>query len=360
MTLLDHTLHLQIKDVRRRWLVTGAAGFIGSHLVEVLLSLGQDVIGLDNFVTGHRDNLDETRVAVGEHAWSSYRFIEGDIVDLRVCRDACKDVEFVLHQAALGSVPRSIDNPFATHATNATGFLNILASARDAGVRRFIYASSSSVYGDHPDLPKVEHKIGSPLSPYAASKHLNELYAASFARCYGFSTIGLRYFNVFGSRQDPASAYAAVIPRWLSAMLSGQPVTIYGDGETSRDFCFIANAVQANLRAALVEDAAATNQVYNVASGDRISLNCLYAMLREALNETTPDLLVLPAVRQGFRAGDVRHSQADLTKARRLLGYAPTHDVRAGLRTALPWYIARFRADVHVAGQGEPCVPSYA
>jgi UDP-N-acetylglucosamine 4-epimerase len=348
-TFLDLALGRQVQNKRRRWLVTGAAGFIGSHLVEALLSLDQDVVGLDNFATGRRENLDEIRAAVGERAWSSFRFIEGDIVDLRVCRDACKGVDFVLHQAALGSVPRSIENPFATHAANGTGFLNIIASAHDAGVLRFVYASSSSVYGDHPGLPKVEKDIGRPLSPYAVTKYLNELYAASFARCYAVPSIGLRYFNVFGSRQDPAGAYAAVIPRWLRAMLSGEPVMIYGDGETSRDFCFIANAVQANLRAALIEDAAAINQVYNVACGERISLNELDGMLRELLAEARPDLLVSPPARQAFRPGDIRHSQADLSKARRLLGYAPTHDVRAGLRTALPWYIARFQPEVCAA-----------
>jgi UDP-N-acetylglucosamine 4-epimerase len=358
--LLNPILRRKIKGDRRRWLVTGAAGFIGSHLVEVLLALNQEVIGLDNFATGHRENLDEVRAAVGERAWSSYRFIEGDIIDLRICRSACEGVDFVLHQAALGSVPRSIENPFATHAANASGFLNILASARETGVRRFVYASSSSVYGDHPGLPKKEHQIGQPLSPYAVTKRLNELYAGSFARCYNVPAIGLRYFNVFGSRQDPAGAYAAVIPRWLRAMLFGEPVTIYGDGETSRDFCFIANAVQANLRAALIEDTAAINQIYNVACGQRVSLNDLHGMLREMLAEARPDLLVRPPTRQGFRPGDVRHSQADLTNVRRLLGYDPTHDIRAGLRSALPWYIARFQPEGRVAEQEEPRVPSYS
>lgn len=357
---LDNAVRLQVNASRHRWLVTGAAGFIGSHLVEALLNLGQEVIGLDNFATGHRGNLEEVRRAVGERAWSSYRFIEGDIINLGVCRDACRDVEFVLHQAALGSVPRSIENPFATHATNATGFLNILASARDAGVRRFVYASSSSVYGDHPDLPKAEHKIGAPLSPYAVTKNLNELYATSFAHCYGLSTIGLRYFNVFGPRQDPEGAYAAVIPRWLGIMLSGRPVTIYGDGETSRDFCFVANAVQANLRAALVQAADAANQIYNVACGERISLNGLHAILGEILAATGSNVTVPPAVHQGFRSGDVRHSEADLTQARRLLGYAPTHNVQAGLQVALPWYTARFRAGACAVEQGKSLESSYA
>lgn len=329
---------------RRRWLVTGAAGFIGSHLLEALLRLGQDVVGLDNFATGHRRNLDEVRAAVGEAAWVHHRFIEGDITDPATCRTACEGVEIVLHQAALGSVPRSIENPLATHAANATGFLNMLVAARDAGAR-FIYAASSSTYGDHPALPKVEDVIGRPLSPYAVTKYLNELYAEVFARCYGMQTIGLRYFNVFGARQDPEGPYAAVIPRWARAMLRGQSCTINGDGATSRDFCYVANAVQVNLRAALVDDPQALNQVYNVAVGDRTTLNELHTWMAELLRERQPRLQVPGPVYAPFRAGDVRHSQADIGRAQRLLGYAPTHDVRAGLADAMDWYVQRFGVD---------------
>jgi UDP-N-acetylglucosamine 4-epimerase len=299
-------------------------------------------VSLDNFATGYKRNLDEVRDAVGQEAWRRHTFIEGDIVDLSTCRRACQGVEVVLHQAALGSVPRSIEHPLLTHAANATGFLNMLVGARDAGARRFVYAASSSTYGDHPGLPKVEDRIGQPLSPYAVTKYLNELYADVFGRCYGTGAIGLRYFNVFGSRQDPEGAYAAVIPRWVRAMLRGEQVSIYGDGETSRDFCYVANAVQANLRAALVADAAAVNQVYNVAVGERTTLNGLYAVLRELLRERRSGLDVPTPLHEDFRAGDVRHSQADIGKAARLLGFAPTHDLRAGLAEALPWYMARF------------------
>jgi UDP-N-acetylglucosamine 4-epimerase len=337
---IAESLRTEASATRRRWLVTGAAGFIGSHLVEHLLGLGQEVVSLDNFATGYRRNLEEVRAAVGEQAWRRHAFIEGDIADPAVCARACERVDIVLHQAALGSVPRSIEHPLLTHAANATGFLNVLVAARDAGARRFVYAASSSTYGDHPGLPKVEDEIGAPLSPYAVTKYLNELYADVFGRCYGTAAIGLRYFNVFGARQDPEGAYAAVIPRWVRAVLRGERVSIYGDGETSRDFCYVANAVQANLRAALVTDAAAVNQVYNVAVGERTTLNGLYATLRRLM----PDVDAPAAVHEDFRAGDVRHSQADVGKARRLLGYAPTHDLRAGLTEALPWYVARFAA----------------
>lgn len=327
----------------RRWLVTGSAGFIGSHLLEQLLRAGQQVTSLDNFSTGHPANLDEVRQRVGEAAWARHRFVKGDIADASTCRLACEGIELVLHQAALGSVPRSIADPLATHRANATGFLNLLVAAREAGVARFVYAASSSTYGDSPALPKVEERIGRPLSPYAVTKYLNELYADVFARCYGLQTIGLRYFNVFGPRQDPNGAYAAVIPRWTAAMLRGEPCVIHGDGETSRDFCFVANAVQANLRAALVEDAQAVNQVYNVAVGDRTTLNQLHEAIAGELERETGSLAVGAPHYADFRPGDVRHSQADIGKARRLLGYAPTHDVRAGLREAMPWYVAQAR-----------------
>lgn len=335
------TVEAAIAARRRCWLVTGAAGFIGSHLVEALLKLGQQVVGLDNFSTGKPENLEEVRAAVGEEAWRRFEFIEGDIVDLPTCVRACQGVEIVLHEAALGSVPRSIEAPLATHAANATGFLNMLVAARDAGVKRFIYAASSSTYGDSQELPKVEERIGRPLSPYAVTKYLNELYADVFARCYGLPTVGLRYFNVFGSRQDPEGPYAAVIPRWVRAMLHGEPCTINGDGETSRDFCYVANAVQINLRAALVEDEAALHQVYNVAVGGRTTLKQLHAQLAAALRTERPDLQVLPPRFAPFRPGDVRHSQAAIAKAQRLLGYVPTHDVERGLREAVGWYVRR-------------------
>jgi UDP-N-acetylglucosamine 4-epimerase len=327
---------------RRRWLVTGAAGFIGSHLVESLLTLGQDVVGLDNFATGKHENLDEVRAAVGADAWRRFELIQGDIADRSTCDHACRGVQVVLHNAALGSVPRSIADPLATHAANATGFINILVAARDAGTARFVYAASSSTYGDSEELPKSEDVIGRPLSPYAVTKYLNELYAEVFARCYGMATVGLRYFNVFGARQDPDGPYAAVIPRWARAMLAGQPCVIHGDGETSRDFCYVANAVQINLRAALVPDPAACNQVYNVAVGGRTTLNRLHALLADAVCQHRPQLAVAAPTYGPFRAGDVRHSQAAIDKARRLLGYAPTHDVRQGLQEAVAWYVRRF------------------
>jgi UDP-N-acetylglucosamine/UDP-N-acetylgalactosamine 4-epimerase len=332
-----------LKARPRRWLLTGSAGFIGSNLLEALLRDGQDVVSLDNFATGHRRNLDQVRDAVGAPAWARHRFIEGDIADAAVCREACDGVELVLHQAALGSVPRSIADPLNTHRANATGFLNMLVAAKDAGVTRFVYAASSSTYGDSPTLPKVEDVIGRPLSPYAVTKYLNELYADVFGRCYGMATIGLRYFNVFGPRQDPEGAYAAVIPRWVAAMMAGRACTINGDGETSRDFCYVANAVQANLLAALVDDAAALNQVYNVAAGQRTTLLQLHELLAAALREQQAGLSVAPPVFAGFRAGDVRHSLADIGRARSLLGYEPSHDVRSGLREAVGWYVTNLK-----------------
>jgi len=328
-----------LRGQHRRWLVTGSAGFIGSNLLEVLLRAGQRVVSLDNFSTGHPRNLEQVRALVGEQAWSQHRFIEGDIADPEVCSQACAGVELVLHQAALGSVPRSIKDPLTTHRANATGFLNMLLAAKDAGVARFVYAASSSTYGDSPTLPKVEDKIGRPLSPYAVTKYLNELYADVFGRCYGTSTIGLRYFNVFGPRQDPEGAYAAVIPRWVAAMLAGQPCVINGDGGTSRDFCFVANAVQANLRAALTEDSRASGQVYNVAIGQRTSLLELHGLIADALRQRRPGLEVVPPQFAPFREGDVRHSLADIGKARDMLGYQPTHDVRGGLRETVSWYL---------------------
>ena len=328
-----------LKGRPRRWLVTGSAGFIGSHLLEALLRAGQTVVSLDNFATGHRRNLEQVRAAVGEAAWSAHRFIEGDIADPEVCHRACEGAELVLHQAALGSVPRSIKDPLNTHRANATGFLNMLVAAKDASVSRFVYAASSSTYGDSAALPKVEDVIGRPLSPYAVTKYLNELYADVFGRCYGLPAIGLRYFNVFGARQDPEGAYAAVIPRWVASMLAGRPCVINGDGQTSRDFCYVANAVQANLRAALVDDASAIGQVYNVAAGQRTSLLELHELLAASVRERRAGLAVAAPTFAAFREGDVRHSLADVSKARTLLGYEPSHDVRAGLREAVGWYV---------------------
>ena len=326
----------------KRWLVTGCAGFIGSHLVETLLRLNQRVIGLDNFATGYQRNLDEIRDALTSDQWRNFRFIEGDIRQPGDCRQACQDVDYVLHQAALGSVPRSLADPQTTNATNIDGFLNMLVAARDAGVQRFVYAASRSTYGDHPALPKVEDAIGNPLSPYAVTKRVNEMYADVFGRCYGLASVGLRYFNVFGPRQDPEGAYAAVIPRWTRQMLLGEKVTIHGDGETSRDFCFVDNAVQANLLAATTETPEAINQIYNVALNERTSLSALFEVLREVLHEHRAELRIASPINGEFRAGDVRHSQADITKAVRLLGYAPTHRLNGGVRVAMPWYLARF------------------
>jgi UDP-N-acetylglucosamine 4-epimerase len=334
-------LFAELTARRRRWLVTGSAGFIGSHLLEALLAAGQDVTSLDNFATGHSSNLDDVRRSVGDDAWRRHRFIEGDIADPVALSDACRGVEIVLHEAAIGSVPRSIADPIATHRANATGFLDVLVASRGAGVARVVYAGSSSTYGDSAALPKVEEQIGRPLSPYAVTKVVDELYAAVFARCYGFATIGLRYFNVFGARQDPEGPYAAVIPRWAAAMLAGTPCVINGDGETSRDFCFVANAVQANLRAALVGDPAALNQVYNVAVGEQTTLTQLHRILADALSDVDATVEVAPPRYVDFRAGDIRHSLADIGKARRLLGYAPSHDVRAGMAEAARWYVAQ-------------------
>ena len=325
-----------------RWLVTGCAGFIGSHLVETLLRLDQFVVGLDNFSTGYQRNLDEVKSLVSVTQWQKFQFMEADIRDPRACEQACDRIDYVLHHAALGSVPRSMADPVTTNASNIDGFLNMLVAARDAKVKRFVYAASSSTYGDSPDLPKVEDSIGRPLSPYAVTKLVNELYAEVFGRCYGFSSIGLRYFNVFGARQDPDGAYAAVIPRWTRAMLLGEPISINGDGETSRDFCFVDNAVQANLLAATTESQDAINQVYNVALDDRTSLNRLFELLRDVLAEVAPDISGLKPGYCEFRPGDVRHSRADIGKARRLLDYAPTHRLEEGIRIAMPWYVSRF------------------
>jgi UDP-N-acetylglucosamine 4-epimerase len=322
------------------WTVTGVAGFIGSNLLEALLRLNQRVVGLDNLSTGHPGNLAQVQAAVGPERWRNFTWIEGDIRDAAACRRAVKGADCVLHQAALGSVPRSLAEPLETHASNVTGFLNMLCAARENGIQRFVFASSSSVYGDAAALPQVEENIGSCLSPYAVSKRVNELYAAVFARCYGTAGIGLRYFNVFGPRQDPNGPYAAVIPRWIAAMIQKEPVFINGDGTTSRDFCYVANVVQANLLAATTRNAEALNTVCNIALGEETTLNELFQMLRQRLLPAHPHLRDLKPVYRPFLPGDVRHSRADIGKARRLLGYAPTHNIEAGLDEALGWYVA--------------------
>ncbi len=328
----------ELRTTPRTWLVTGVAGFIGSNLLETLLRLDQRVVGLDNLSTGRTAHLNEVRGAIPPEQWARFTFIEGDIRRLQTCQDACQGTECVLHQAALGSVPRSIEDPILTNENNVAGFLNMLVAARDQKVTRFVYAASSSTYGDHPGLPKLEEIIGRPLSPYAVTKYVNELYADVFARCYGLESIGLRYFNVFGPRQDPAGAYAAVIPRWIAAMMKNELTRIYGDGETSRDFCYVANAVQANLLSAVTTKAEAIGQVYNVALNSRTTLNQLFGMLLARLAPASPHLRGYKPVYGDFRSGDVRHSQADIEKARVLLGYDPTHSVEQGLDEALPWY----------------------
>lgn len=332
------TLCLELPRAPKTWLITGVAGFIGSNLLETLLKLDQRVVGLDNFATGYPRNLDEVRAVVSKDQWQRFRFLKGDTREIEDCRRACDAVDYVLHQAALGSVPRSLEDPIMTNAANVNGFLNMMVAARDAKVQRFVYAASSSTYGDHPGLPKVEDQIGRPLSPYAVTKYVNELYADVFARCYGVESIGLRYFNVFGPRQDPDGAYAAVIPKWTADLLRGEPVYINGDGETSRDFCFVANAVQANVLAATVQDPGAVNQVYNVAVGERTTLNELFENIRGLLQLKTAELAGAKPAYRDFRAGDVRHSLADISKAKGVLGYAPTHQVREGLKQAMPWY----------------------
>lgn len=365
---LLESLPLQAKT----WLITGVAGFIGSNLLEALLKLDQRVVGLDNFATGHQRNLDEVRALVTPEQWARFQFIEGDIRDLDMCRQAMRftsshatvegergailhgtyeeanSVDYVLHQAALGSVPRSLENPINTNSTNIDGFLNMLVAARDAGVKSFTYAASSSTYGDHPALPKIEDRIGKPMSPYAVTKYVNELYADVFAQSYGFKTIGLRYFNVFGKRQTPDGAYAAVVPKWVGSMIRGEDVFINGDGETSRDFCFIENAIQANLLAATIsepvplgrgeEGQGARNQVYNVAVGGRTNLNTLFKAIQTSL-KALGVTYERPPIYRDFRAGDVRHSQADISKARALLGYEPAYEIGAGIEKTMPWYV---------------------
>jgi len=324
----------------RTWLITGVAGFIGSNILERLLMLGQHVVGLDDFITGRKRNLFEVKQIVTPEAWSRFNFIEGNTCNLNICREVCRGVKYVLHQAALGSVPRSIADPIATNESNVVGFLNMLLAARDAKVERFVYAASSSTYGSDPSLPKVEENIGRPLSPYAVTKLVNELYAEVFATSYGFSSIGLRYFNVFGKRQDPLGAYAAVIPKWVMAMIRGEPISINGDGQTTRDFCFIDNAVQANLLAATASERALANPVYNIAYGAQTSLYQLSVLIKETLIRHISGFTECPVIYKPFREGDVRHSLADISKATEFLQYRPTHDVSGGIAEAISWYIA--------------------
>jgi UDP-N-acetylglucosamine 4-epimerase len=324
---------------QRAWLITGVAGFIGSNLLEFLLNLNQRIVGLDNFATGFKANLEETSRHVKPELWANFTLLEGDTCDLETCKKACEGIDFVLHQAALGSVPRSINDPIKSNMANINGFLNMVVAARDANVQSFTYAGSSSTYGDHPALPKVESVIGKPLSPYAVTKYVNELYADVFALTYGFRTIGLRYFNVFGQRQNPNGAYAAVIPKWIAAMINNEDIYINGDGENSRDFCFIENAIQANILAAVAEDSA-KNQIFNVALNDRTSLNQLFVYIREELARNNVQYDRAP-IYQAERAGDVRHSQADITKARTYLGYDPRFYIKDGIKKTVTWYLSR-------------------
>ena len=322
----------------RSWLVTGAAGFIGSHLVERLLRMDQKVVGLDNFSNGKRKNLDQVQEAVSVDQWKRFNFVEGDIRDLALCRKLSSGIDFVLHQAALGSVPRSLSDPVNFNDNNITGTLNMLVAARECKARRFVYATSSSVYGDNPALPKVEDAIGAPLSPYAVTKYVGELYAGVFSRCYGMETVGLRYFNVFGPRQDPNGAYAAVIPKWIADMIQGNAVYINGTGETSRDFCFVENVVQANILAATTENPEAINQVYNIAVNARTTLNQLFEMLWIRLEPSYAHLKEFKPTYRDFRPGDIMHSHANIAKAGKLLGYQPTHKIEDGLDAAFEWY----------------------
>ena len=332
-----------LKDNQKTWLITGVAGFIGSNLLEKLLVLDQKVVGLDNFETGYKHNVDEAvhdaSDIIGKNISDNFKFVEGDIKSASDCKLSCVDVDYVLHQAAIGSVPRSIEDPISTNKANIDGFINMLVASRDANVKRFVYAASSSTYGDNTDLPKVEDIIGSPLSPYAVTKLVNELYANVFARNYDFKTIGLRYFNIFGKRQDPDGAYAAVIPKWVAAILNKEDVYINGDGETSRDFCYVDNAVQANLLAAMTDNDDATDQIYNIALNDKTSLNELYQMIEGSLLKRVQGLKKKKPIYRDFRPGDVRHSQANIDKAKKLLGYQPKFRLSKGLDEAIGWYI---------------------
>lgn len=340
MTSPSESLVAKLAETQRTWLVTGVAGFIGSNLAEFLLANGQLVVGLDNFSTGYQKNLDHIAAAVGQDKYRNFRFIEGDISDLATCQQACAQVDVILHQAALGSVPRSIADPVTSNLSNITGFLNMITAAKDAGVKRFVYASSSSVYGDSAELPKVEERTGKLLSPYAVMKYTNELYADVFYKTYGIETIGLRYFNVFGKRQDPEGAYAAVIPKWVGSLLAKQDVYINGDGETSRDFCYIDNVVQMNVLSGLTTNTKAFGEAFNVAVGGQTTLNQLYGLINKELSNHISGFEQKPAHYRDFRAGDIRHSNANISKAQQLVGYQPTHTIEQGMALAIQWYIA--------------------
>jgi len=334
--------YLKVKDSLlaepKTWLITGVAGFIGSNLLQELLQLNQTVVGADNFSTGYDFNLNAVKKKVTKKQWSRFVFNKGDISRIKFCKSICKDVDYVLHQAALGSVPRSLKDPLKTNNSNITGFLSMLVAARDSNVKNFVYAASSSTYGDHKALPKREDRIGNPLSPYAITKYVNELYAEIFFKSYDFNSIGLRYFNVFGKRQSPNGAYAAVIPKWLSSIANSEPVQINGDGSTSRDFCYVDNAVQANILAACTTSKKALNQIYNVALGDKTTLNDLYKIIVQEVSKHKAIDKISPKY-QDFRDGDVKHSQADISKAKNLLGYRPTHKIRPGIRELVLWYL---------------------
>jgi UDP-N-acetylglucosamine 4-epimerase len=330
----------ELKSNQKTWLITGVAGFIGSNLAEALLKLNQKIIALDNFATGHRYNLEHIKHSVSSQQWENFTFVEGDITDLSTCLSVTKDVDIVLHQAALGSVPRSIDNPVISNASNVSGFLNMLTASKENGVKRFVYASSSSVYGDSEELPKVEERTGNLLSPYAVTKYVNELYMGVFYKCYGFESIGLRYFNVFGKRQDPNGAYAAVMPKWIAQILNGEDVYINGDGETSRDFTYIDNVVQANILAGTTTNPEAFAKAYNTAAGGRETLNNLYEAIAMGLKEKLPELQIKKPIYRDFRAGDIRHSNANIERAKELLGYEPTHNLEQGLKESIEWYIS--------------------
>ena len=324
---------------QKTWLITGVAGFIGSNLAEALLNLNQKVIGLDNFSTGHQYNLEHLKASISDEQWENFNFHEGDITNFETCQNITKNVDIVLHQAALGSVPRSIDNPILTNHNNVTGFLNMLTASKDNGVQRFVYASSSSIYGDSQELPKVEERTGNLLSPYAVTKYVNELYMGVFQKCYGMEAIGLRYFNVFGKRQDPNGAYAAVMPKWISQILKGEDVFINGDGETSRDFTYIDNVVQANILAGTTTNEKAFGEAFNTAIGGRETLNNLYQAIVKGIKENLPNLEINEPIYRDFRAGDIRHSNANIDKIKELLGYEPTHTLESGLKESIAWYI---------------------
>ena len=339
MNKYDESINF-LKENSKTWLITGVAGFIGSNLLETLLKLNQNVIGLDNFSTGHRSNLEKVKSLLGEERYKKFHLIEGDIRNLDVCVKSAKDVDFVLHQAALGSVPRSIEDPIETNSVNISGFVNMLVASQRCNVKKFVYAASSSTYGDHPGLPKIEEEIGKPLSPYAVTKVANELYADVFYKVYGIKSIGLRYFNIFGPRQDPNGAYAAVIPKWTSRIFNESVVKINGDGKTSRDFCYIDNAVQANILSALTDNEDAINQVFNVAYGERTSLDDLYEKIKKLALTHNSDLKIKPAEYLEFRPGDVKHSLANIDKAKKLLGYSPQFSLDHGLNISIPFYLS--------------------